>query len=169
MLLVRRDTEREILAVEGVTLTRDEQTALLQRLAYWLIRNGQVEAARDEAVEMVGEWLAAMPQVQGDADQVFTHLLIRSGLLREPMAGAVDFVHRTFQDYLGAKAAVEARDFGVLVRNAHDDQWDDVVRMAVGHARVDERGGLLRKLLRRADRAPRPGEERFPPGRIIRV
>lgn len=155
MLLVRRDTEREILAVEGVTLTRDEQTALLQRLAYWLIRNGQVEAARDEAVEMVGEWLAAMPQVQGDADQVFTHLLIRSGLLREPMAGAVDFVHRTFQDYLGAKAAVEARDFGVLVRNAHDDQWDDVVRMAVGHARVDERGGLLRKLLRRADRAPR--------------
>ncbi|MFJ5226163.1 NACHT domain-containing protein [Streptomyces sp. NPDC088400] len=155
MLLVRRDTEREILAVEGVTLTRDEQTALLQRLAYWLIRNGQVEAARDEAVEMVGEWLASMPQVQGNADQVFTHLLIRSGLLREPMAGAVDFVHRTFQDYLGAKAAVEARDFGVLVRNAHDDQWDDVVRMAVGHARVDERGGLLRKLLRRADRAPR--------------
>ncbi|MFD7896150.1 NACHT domain-containing protein [Streptomyces sp. NPDC059743] len=155
MLLVRRDTEREILGVEGVNLTRDEQTALLQRLAYWLIRNGQVEAAREEAVEMVGEWLAAMPQVEGDAEQVFAHLLIRSGLLREPMPGAVDFVHRTFQDYLGAKAAVESRDFGVLVKNAHDDQWDDVVRMAVGHARVDERAKLLRQLLRRADRAPR--------------
>ncbi|WP_052425005.1 NACHT domain-containing protein [Streptomyces fulvoviolaceus] len=155
MLLVRRDTEREILGVEGVTLTRDEQTLLLQRLAYWLIRNGQVEAARDEAVEMIDEWLAAMPQVEGDAGQVFQHLLIRSGLLREPVPGAVDFVHRTFQDYLGAKAAVEARDFGVLVRNAHDDQWDDVVRMAVGHARVEERGRLLRQLLRRADRAPR--------------
>ncbi|MFE1958285.1 NACHT domain-containing protein [Streptomyces sp. NPDC059479] len=155
MLLVRRDTEREILGVEGVNLTRDEQTALLQRLAYWLIRNGQVEAAREEAVEMVGEWLAAMPQVEGDAEQVFAHLLIRSGLLREPMPGAVDFVHRTFQDYLGAKAAVESRDFGVLVKNAHDDQWDDVVRMAVGHARPDERAKLLRQLLRRADRAPR--------------
>ncbi|MGW3652147.1 NACHT domain-containing protein [Streptomyces sp. NPDC000878] len=155
MLLVRRDTEREILDVEGVTLTRDEQTALLQRLAYWLIRNGQVEAAKSEAVDMVAEWLAAMPQVEGDAGQVFQHLLIRSGLLREPVPGAVDFVHRTFQDYLGAKAAVEARDFGVLVSNAHDDQWDDVVRMAVGHARVEERGRLLRQLLRRADRAPR--------------
>ncbi|MGQ4517066.1 NACHT N-terminal Helical domain 1-containing protein [Streptomyces sp. DW26H14] len=157
MLLVRRDTEREITSAEGVTLSREEQTALLQRLAYWLIRNGQAEAARGEVVAMLDEWLAAMPQVreQGDADRVFSHLLIRSGLLREPVPGYVDFVHRTFQDYLGAKAAVEARDFGVLVRNAHDDQWDDVVRMAVGHARPEERVRLLRQLLRRADRAPR--------------
>jgi hypothetical protein len=157
MLLVRRDTEREITAVEGVSLSRDEQTALLQRLAYWMIRNGQVEAARDEVVAMLDEWLAAMPQVreQGDAGQVFSHLLIRSGLLREPVPGYVDFVHRTFQDYLGAKAAIEARDFGVLVRNAHDDQWDDVVRMAVGHARVEERSRLLRQLLRRADKVRR--------------
>ncbi|MGV9453223.1 NACHT domain-containing protein [Streptomyces sp. NPDC003635] len=157
MLLVRRDTEREITSVEGVSLSRDEQTALLQRLAYWMIRNQQVEADRQDVVAMLDEWLAAMPQVreQGDAEQVFTHLLIRSGLLREPVPGYVDFVHRTFQDYLGAKAAVEARDFGVLVRNAHDDQWDDVVRMAVGHARVEERTRLLRQLLRRADKVRR--------------
>ncbi|MEY2230269.1 MULTISPECIES: NACHT domain-containing protein [Streptomyces] len=154
MLLVRRDTEREICGIEGVYLTREEQIALLQRFAYWLIRNGQLEAGRDEAVEMVGEWLDAMPQVraQGGAEQVFAHLLIRSGLLLEPTPGAVVFVHRTFQDYLGAKAAVESRDFGVLVKNAHDDSWDDVVRMAVGHARPDERARLLRGLLRRADK-----------------
>ncbi|MEV7556784.1 NACHT domain-containing protein [Streptomyces sp. NPDC089795] len=154
MLLVRRDTEREICGVEGVHLTREEQIALLQRLAYWLIRNGQLEAGRSEAVEMVDAWLDAMPQVraQGSAEQVFTHLLIRSGLLLEPTPGAVVFVHRTFQDYLGAKAAVESRDFGVLVRNAQDDSWDDVVRMAVGHARPDERARLLRGLLRRADK-----------------
>ncbi|MYW47254.1 NACHT domain-containing protein [Streptomyces sp. SID161] len=160
MLLVRRDTEREITAVEGVDMSRDEQTALLQRLAYWLIRNGLTEAPRQEVVGLLDEWLAAMPQVraQADAEQVYAHLLNRSGLLREPVTGAVDFVHRTFQDYLGAKAAVEARDFGVLVRNGQDDQWDDVVRMAVGHARVAERGRLLRQLLRRADKAPRHRE-----------
>lgn len=153
MLLVRRDTEREITGVEGVDLTREEQTALLQRLAYWLIRNGQAEADRGEAVEMVAEWLAAMTQIRATPGDVFSHLLIRSGLLREPAPGAVGFVHRTFQDYLGAKAAVEARDLGVLVRNAHDDQWHDVIQMAVGHARPDERERLLRQLLRRADRS----------------
>ncbi|MFD8981727.1 NACHT domain-containing protein [Streptomyces sp. NPDC059564] len=154
MLLVRRDNEREITGVEGVYLTRDEQTLLLQKLAYWLIRNEHLEADRDEAVAMVGEWLDAMPQVraQGSARQVFNHLLIRSGLLIEPVPGSVQFVHRTFQDYLGAKAAVEDRDFGVLVRHAHEDAWDDVVRMAVGHARPDERARLLRQLLRRAEK-----------------
>nr|WP_239081685.1 NACHT domain-containing protein [Streptomyces sp. SID9727] len=155
MLLVRRDTEREITGVEGVDLTREEQTALLQRLAYWLIRNGLAEADRGEALELVTEWLTAMSQIRATPEDVFSHLLIRSGLLREPAPGAVGFVHRTFQDYLGAKAAVEARDLGVLVKNAHDDQWHDVIQMAVGHARPDERERLLRQLLRRADRAPR--------------
>ncbi|MGW1766342.1 NACHT domain-containing protein [Streptomyces sp. NPDC002073] len=157
LLLVRRDTEREINGVEGVELTRDEQMVLLQRLAYWLIRNDQQEARRKDAVLMIDGWLDAMPQVraQGTAEQVFSHLLIRSGVLREPAPGAVEFVHRTFLDYLGAKEAVESRDFGVLARNAYDDGWDDVVRMAVGHARPGERAHLLRSLLRHADRSPR--------------
>lgn len=157
MLLVRRDTEREIVGVEGVDLTREEQTALLQRLAYWLIRNGLVEARQEEAVGLLADWMRAMSQVQGTADQVFTHLLNRSGLLREPAPGSVGFVHRTFQDYLGAKAAVEARDFGVLVSHAHEDQWEDVVQMAVGHARPDERASLLTALLERADAEPEHG------------
>ncbi|MFB7229345.1 NACHT domain-containing protein [Streptomyces fimicarius] len=157
MLLVRRDTEREIVGVEGVDLTREEQTALLQRLAYWLIRNGLVEARQDEAVSLVTDWMSAMSQVRGAPSQVFAHLLNRSGLLREPAPGAVGFVHRTFQDFLGAKAAVEARDFGVLIRHAHEDQWDDVVQMAVGHARPDERASLLTALLERADAEPDQG------------
>ncbi|MCB5168110.1 NACHT domain-containing protein [Streptomyces bambusae] len=157
LLLVRRDTEREISGVEGVELTRDEQMLLLQRFAYWLIRNDQRQGSRELAVGLIDGWLTAMPQVreQGTAEQVFSHLLIRSGVLREPVPGEVDFVHATFLDYLGAKEAVESRDFGVLARNAYDDQWDDVVRMAVGHARSGERARLLRDLLRHSDRSPR--------------
>ncbi|MFB8218683.1 NACHT domain-containing protein [Streptomyces anulatus] len=157
MLLVRRDTEREIIGVEGVDLTREEQTALLQRLAYWLIRNGLVEARQAEAVSLISDWMRSMSQVRGTPEQVFIHLLNRSGVLREPAPGAVGFVHRTFQDYLGAKAAVEARDFGVLVNHAHEDQWDDVAQMAVGHARPDERAVLLTALLARADAEPAHG------------
>ncbi|MFJ8015938.1 NACHT domain-containing protein [Streptomyces sp. NPDC096339] len=158
MLLVRRDSEREINQTEGVHLGREEQTLLLQRLAYWLIRNGKVEVSRGSVVEMVGEWMGGMRHVDGAPSQVFRHLLNRSGLLREPTPGSVDFVHRTFQDYLGAKAAVEDRDLGVLVRNAHDDTWHDVIRMAVGHARVGERAELLHALMDKAQAAS--GRER---------
>ncbi|MFE9393432.1 NACHT domain-containing protein [Streptomyces sp. NPDC006784] len=158
MLLERRDRERAVYAAHPASVELDEesQVELAQKLAYWLIRNGRSEMAQEDAVELVERMLPAMPYVaeQGSATEIFRFLLVRSGLLREPGPGAVDFVHRTFQDYLGAKAAVEERDFGVLVRNAHLDQWEDVVRMAVAHARPDERARLLRGLVERGDAEP---------------
>lgn len=155
MLLGRRDDERGIEAPEGICLTQHEAVQLLQRLAYWLIRNDQAEMEETAALSVIEGALPAMPTVaeQGDAAQVLTHLVSRCGLLRRPTADTVDFVHRTFQDYLGARAAVEDHDLGLLVRNAHDSQWEDVVRMAVAHARPAERAALLRRLTTRGDQS----------------
>ncbi|AKG43658.1 large ATP-binding protein [Streptomyces xiamenensis] len=156
MLLERRDRERGITGTR-VELDAESMSLLLQKLAYWLIRNGQYEMERDIALDLVRRLLPAMPHVagQGTAEEIFRHLLDRSGLLREPAPGTVDFVHRTFQDYLGAREAVEERDFGVLLRNAHLDQWEDIIRMAVAHARPDERAALLDSLVRRGDEEDR--------------
>ncbi|MFE3219971.1 NACHT domain-containing protein [Streptomyces antimycoticus] len=149
MLLTRRDTERHVYAPGDVQLDEEPQLQLLQRLAYYLIRNGEAELDRDRAERLIEEALPSVPAAQalGDAPAILRHLLLRSGLLREPSVSTVDFVHRTFQDYLGAKAAVEAWDVGLLIRNAHDAQWEDVIRMAVAHGRPRERAELLRKLL----------------------
>ncbi|MGY1498655.1 NACHT domain-containing protein [Streptomyces sp. QTS52] len=157
MLLHRRDRERDIEAPEGVSLTEHQSVQLLQRLAYWLIRNGQTELDHDTARALIDEALPAMPRIaqRADAEGVLTYLLARSGLLRQPTADSIDFAHRTFQDYLGAKAAIEARDIPLLVRHAHDDQWEDVLCMAVAHARPHERADLLRRLITRGDRTPR--------------
>ncbi|RXS83894.1 NACHT domain-containing protein, partial [Streptomyces sp. TM32] len=154
MLLSRRDRERDMGAPTGIELSDEPQIQLLQRLAYWLIRNGRTELDRDRAERIVGEALPAVPAAaeQGDAAAVFRHLLLRSGLLRQPAPGSVDFVHRTFQDYLGAKAAVEDGDFGLLVAQAEDSQWEDVIRMAVAHARPRERAEILGELVAQGDR-----------------
>ncbi|MEE4546982.1 NACHT domain-containing protein [Streptomyces sp. V4-01] len=150
MLLVRRDQERDL----APALAEAPQVQLLQKLAYWLVRNGQAEMDVADAVGLIDGALPAMPAAAalGDAPAVYRHLLGRSGLLREPTDSTVDFVHRTFQDYLAARAAVEERDFDLMARSAHHDQWADVVRMAVAHARPDERARLLRKLVARGDR-----------------
>ncbi|WP_413102590.1 NACHT domain-containing protein [Streptomyces sp. Inha503] len=154
MLLTRRDTERHIYAPGDVQLDEEPQIQLLQRLAYYLIRNGEAELDRDRAEHLIEEALPSVPAARalGDASAILRHLLLRSGLLREPSMSTVDFVHRTFQDYLGAKAAVEAWDVGLLIRNAHDAQWEDVIRMAVAHGRPRERAELLGKLLHEAER-----------------
>lgn len=78
---------------------------------------------------------------------LFRALLERSGLLREPTVRRIDFIHRTFQDYLAGKAAAETDEVGLLLKNAHDDQWRDVVVMAAGHARPELGAELLTGLL----------------------
>jgi hypothetical protein len=150
MLLVRRDQERDL----APALSEAPQVQLLQKLAYWLVKNGQAEMDVADAVGLIGAALPAMPAAGalGEATAVYHHLLQRSGLLREPTTATVDFVHRTFQDYLAARAAVEERDFDLMTRNAHHDQWSDVIRMAVAHGRPDERARLLRKIVARGDR-----------------
>lgn len=151
MLLSRRDRERDMV---GPDLREEPQLDLLQRLAYWLIKNGRTEMDRSRAVEIIGRALPAVPEAAalGEAPAVFEHFLHRSGLLREPGPDTVDFIHRSFQDFLGARAAVDEGDFGLLVDHAADDQWEDVIRMAVAVARPRERVEILSGLVALGDR-----------------
>ncbi|MEI5098548.1 NACHT domain-containing protein [Streptomyces sp. PmtG] len=153
MLVLRRDRERHM----NVPEVREEpQLQLLQRLAYWLIRNGRTAMDRSRAETIIADALPAVPELAafGDAKAVYAHFLHRSGLLREPGPGTVEFVHRTFQDFLGARAAVDEGDFGVLAGHGADDQWEDVIRMAVAQARPRERAEILRELLRQGNALP---------------
>ncbi|WP_328359540.1 NACHT domain-containing protein [Streptomyces sp. NBC_00445] len=149
MLLARRDRERGMGAPDGIDLSQGARSELLRRIAYALILSGRTEMEQDAAQSVVERALPsiATPPGQHDTATIFRHLLLRSGLLREPAPNIVDFVHRTFQDYLGALAAVEEGHIDVLVSHAHDPQWEDVIRMAVAQARPHERADLLRKLL----------------------
>ncbi|MET9715506.1 NACHT domain-containing protein [Streptomyces rochei] len=152
MLLARRDRER---GMEAVDLGEEAQLELLQRLAYALVLSGRTEMDVETAEGIVERALPSVASAagQGDAATVLRALVLRSGLLRRPGEGTLDFVHRTFQDYLGARYAVEEGHLDVIAGHAGDTQWEDVIRMAVAHARPGERAMLLRRLL--AEDTPR--------------
>lgn len=154
MLLERRDVERQI-TPGGVPLSRTIKRLLLEDLAYWLIRSGWSDAPRDRVTERIARRLAALPRAgTDDAAAVLDTLIVRSGLIREPVAGRIDFIHRTFEEYLAASAAVSEDQTGELVRNAHDDQWREVIVMAAGHAQPRQREELLVGILARASAEP---------------
>ncbi|EHN71976.1 large ATP-binding protein [Streptomyces coelicoflavus ZG0656] len=146
MLLERRDRERELNDPDGTPLPYAVQVQLLQKLAWWLIRNGRQEMDRAEALRIVGRALPALSLAANSGEEIYLALLLRSGLLREPAEERVDFLHRTFQDYLGARLAVEEMDFDLLVDHADRDEWEDVVLLALAHARPKEAEYLLRRL-----------------------
>jgi hypothetical protein len=155
MLLERRDVERRIGGVERLPLK--EKQLLLRDFAYWLVLNNYIDADQTAAVERVAHKIESMPRVNEDPSVVFRYLLERSGVLRAPVEGRIDFVHRTFQEYLAAEEASEQDHIGLLVDNAHHDQWREVIILAAGHATLRQREALLRGLL---DRGVREREER---------
>ncbi|MFJ3329113.1 NACHT domain-containing protein [Streptomyces griseus] len=149
MLLGHRDHRRRIGNPEGVDLDVEESTQLLQRIAVWLVREGQSEFTRDQALRQLDRALAAMERVraQGPSEKILTHLLNRSGLLQEHTDAAYQFIHRTFQDYLAAKELVEDDHLGELLRHADDEPWQDVILLAAGHCGRRELGLLVEGLL----------------------
>jgi hypothetical protein len=153
MLLDRRDTERQIRASE-ISMSRIDQTLMLQDLAYWLVRNSLARASAERVLERLAAKLSDLHRVHANANEVLRHLLDRSGLLRMPAEGEIDFVHKTFQEFLAGRGAVAADDIGVLVKNAHDDQWHEVVLMAVADGSAQQTDELLRGILARAQEEP---------------
>ena len=87
----------------------------------------------------------------------------RSGMIREPVVGEIDFTHRTFQEFLAAKAAADEMDIGVLVTNAHNDQWREVIILATGLATKQMRDELINRLITRGDTESVP----TPPSRCV--
>lgn len=155
LLLERRDAEREVPAARAVVLDTGSKLAILQHVAWRLSLAGRAELPRDEVLALVSRAVERMPNVDYSADDVLQHLLERSGVIREPVVGRVDFVHRTFQEYLAAKEAVEDQAVDTLVSRAHLDQWWEMVVMAIGHATPTRRAVLLGGILDRADTEPK--------------
>ncbi|WP_425471114.1 NACHT domain-containing protein [Saccharothrix variisporea] len=151
MLLDLRDAERQIAGM----LTGTEKTVLLRDLAWRLTTANRSEFPRERAADFVARKLASMPTVDGEAPAILEHLLERSGVLREPVPGRVDFVHRTFQEYLAASEATEQEHIETLAGNAHLDTWRETIVMACGHGKRSQTKALLTQILDRADAEPR--------------
>ncbi|QKV75214.1 NACHT domain-containing protein [Amycolatopsis sp. Hca4] len=155
MLAGRRDTERN-LAISP--LGPEERLALLQDLAQWLIRNDQSEIAKDKALSHVGQTLRLLRQDTITAEEAL-HDLIERSILREPAPGVVDFVHRTFLEFLAARWMSGQGDFGALLYWAGDPSFAGVIALAVGMARPAEATSLLGNLLSKAESATRGDRE----------
>ncbi|MBT3788735.1 MAG: NACHT domain-containing protein [Alphaproteobacteria bacterium] len=151
MLLERRDAARNIEIDEISPPTLVEKKLLLQSFAYWLIINGHSDSSRSKAEGKFLEKIETMVGVNCSGVQMYRYLLLRSGVIREAVEGRVDFIHRTFQEYLAAEEAVHRSCIGQLIENAHLDQWKEVIVLGCGHARKDEREELINGIIDRGD------------------
>ncbi|WP_432154250.1 NACHT domain-containing protein, partial [Streptomyces tricolor] len=155
-LVHERDADRNVPSAVDSRLSLNDKLVLLRDLAWRLSDNNRSEIALEQAAVHVGRKLAGMRHLDGqDGGKVLEQLRDRSGLLRSPAEDRLDFVHRTFQEYLAAEEATEEDRIGNLVGRAHLDLWRETIIMAAGHANRPQREELLGGVLDRAREEPR--------------
>lgn len=156
MLLERRDAERGVaVAEQPLPVSLPDKLQLLQYLAWRMSLNSKNEIDKEQAIRRFEERLTMIRSSNVDARTAVDYLVSRSGVIREPVVGRIDFVHRTFQEYLTAKEAADNSDVGFLVDRSHLDTWQQTVVMAAGHANVPTKRELFTGVLARAESEPR--------------
>ncbi len=150
MLLSRREEVRRIALDEYLAagLGFQQKREAIQSFAYWLMLNNYSDV---EKVRADTHFDRILPDMQLPTNVKGAHIreffVERAGLLREPIVGRVDFTHRTFQEFLAAKEAIDTDSIGVLLTQAHNDQWREVIIVATGLASRSKRTEMLQGLL----------------------
>jgi len=156
VLLLKRDEQKGVRkhGTPAASLTFAERELLLQHLAWWLLEREWRNAKRNQAIIEVERKLQSMARTRtkGSPDEIFRVLLVRSGVLGETGEGRVEFIHPTFQEYLGAREAMTRHEVDLLVERADRPAWHEVVVLAAGHANPRDRNELLDGLLERSRR-----------------
>lgn len=161
LLLGQWDVQREVTVEDELRMSTKEKIILLERYAAPMVRGGELQVDVEVAERRFGRAMSGLrSSIAGVLPaQVLRHMLERTGLLRM-RDGRVQFVHRTFRDFLAAGEFVKAGELGYLIEHAHDDSLNEVIFMAAAQARAREAGELLGGLLERANkRATRKDQE----------
>ena len=152
MFLERRDVERDVEL--DLRISYEELEFLLADLAFFLISNAWSDISTQRATRRIKRALTYLPTLNGSSDEILKFLLERTGMLRSPAEGSVDFVHRTFQEFLASKRLIDDDNIGELIAKSSDDQWRNVVVMSAGHASEKQASELLTGILDRCDSEP---------------
>ncbi|HIF9409573.1 NACHT domain-containing protein [Photobacterium damselae] len=151
VLLERRDSERKVCSYININVTRAQKELLLQNLAYWMLLNNKQTVTICEAEECFQRAIRMIPSLNGMQNKVARYLLDRSSVIRESSVGYVDFIHKTFSEYLAAKYIVDENSIELLVENAHLDAWKEVVVMASMHTSLKQSNNLIELLIEKGN------------------
>ena len=159
MLFERRDVERQlhIESDDYPRLSYREKRSILEHVSYWMMRNSLALTHARNIDERIDAKLTNMPNIAASVSGMDVRRLFvdRSGMIREPIADHIDFTHRTFQEFLAAKAVLDEGDVGLLVDRAEDDQWQGLIILAAGLASARGREQLISRLIARGDEESR--------------
>jgi NACHT domain len=149
MLLSRRDAERR--GIETLLTLTDTQR-IAERIAVEYLTREVDELPRGELVRRLRAFLGSFRNDQVRDLRpgiVLDYLISRTGVLREiPPRGQIDFWHKSFQEYLAAKAIVAGGDDQQLLAHRNDTVWREIIIWACSLMPEDRASRLVTGILK---------------------
>lgn len=159
MLLDSRDNGRKISSTnyENVPkLDYSRKRKILEEIAYWMMNAG-VSAENRKNVENFIEHLLKDTNILLESKQQYTgkdlldFFVERSGMIREPEVGVIDFVHKTFMEFLAVKAICRNYAWSVLIKEACNENWKETIIMCFSEMGKESTEFVLNGMLKNCE------------------
>ena len=149
MLFGNRDSEKDVQAFSHITLSYEEKKTILSQLAYWMLKNNLVVAKTEQVITRIGHSIAGLRQTSQEyhPKELYQYFLERSGILRSPEEGCVDFIHKSFQEYLAAYEIHKQDDWGFIASKAWDINWYETLVLSMGFSSIHDSQFVIERIL----------------------
>lgn len=141
----KKDIDSPIRAIPS----RDKQSILMV-IAFEFLKRNTLQMKVADLQELVAPLLASR-KLPIDAEDFIGQISSRSGVLMDFGVDEYGFAHRALQDRLSADYIVDERLTELLLEHADQDEWREVILIAIGLVTKDLRAELLEALLANSD------------------
>ncbi|WP_084619167.1 NACHT domain-containing protein [Thalassobaculum salexigens] len=138
MISIRDEARRIGVPQKFFNFTVELRTKLLKDIAL-IMQEGVHQGERDQTVEVdkskvlewISGWLMEHKQLSGTADDYLGFLIDRCSIIREPSYNRIDFIHRSFMEFLAAEQISQTRRPEQIRDRILRDEWTNTLHFCM--------------------------------------
>ena len=154
MLMEGRDSQRQIDSSIYQNLSKldyDRRRTVLEELAFWMMTCGVSSETWKHVLDFFEHLLRDTNIFDNDtkcsAEMLLNYFVDRSGIIREPEKGIIDYVHKTFMEFLAVKAICRNCAWNLIVKEACNANWKETILMCFREMGRENVENILKKLI----------------------
>lgn len=155
MLLEDREIRRNIQISANLKMDYTTKMLILDDISYWMMRNDMVGVKKSALIDHLRGKLPLITEIQENisAEEIIDFLILRSGIIREPEEGLIEFVHLTFMEFMAAREISRQEDWPLLLSNTGKTKWHETILLAVAFANCTKASEFVQELIKKSKRA----------------
>ncbi len=152
MLVYSRDAERKIEDSRFNYLEYTTVVTIIQDIAVYMLRSGKTEVDKKYLLEHMkaiykDRTLISEVKDRNNPGPLLDYLIKRTGIIREPSKGRVDFIHKTFLEFLAAESLKNSSSWEEVEKNVTDEFWKETIIMCFWRTNCDKASSMLKKFI----------------------